>query len=237
VSIVADEKTVPANDSAPSGSRARLSVLDRVVIPLITALVAFAASYAAAATANDGAAENLQAQFAEQRRKDDRDKRTEVYTAYMSAVGEYAPLFRGALDCYKRSAVQSSPEDLPAECRQALKADRAPLANLKSGLSKVGVFGTREVWDVAETLYNSMTVFEQNRGEPQAQAAPGGPTTAPGLQPTPQPTSTVEPSPPVSVQSTVADKAEKFLKAYGSAYIDYRKSMCRELSADPQTRC
>jgi hypothetical protein len=38
--------------------RTRLTLLDRLIIPLVTALVAFGASYLAALTGSQGAAEN-----------------------------------------------------------------------------------------------------------------------------------------------------------------------------------
>lgn len=71
--------TGASSDGAQSKETVRLSIVDRVVIPLVTAGLAFLA----ADISTSGAAENQREQIEEQRRKDDRDRRYDIYVAML----------------------------------------------------------------------------------------------------------------------------------------------------------
>jgi hypothetical protein len=218
--------------------RTRLTLLDRLIIPLVTALVAFGASYLAALTGSQGAAENQRVALEEQRKKDDRDKRAEVYMAYLDAVGDYAAIFHAAVACFRESAKSAAANELPQKCQDAMVADPKPLKQLKQSLNKLTVFGTPDVVGNATKPHRAILVFEENEttasnppvGDPQVPVAVGPPVPAPTQQ---MPTA----APSAPVPKTATESATKFDNDYRDAYQDFVKSMCADLSADPRTRC
>jgi hypothetical protein len=201
----------------PPPEPTRLTLLDRMIIPLLTALVAFGASYLAATIGAD----TQQITLAEQRRKEDRDKRSEVYMAYLDALGDYAPIFYAATTCFRASATSGLPESTPTKCREALAADPKPFRQLKLAYNRVHVFGSINVIQKMGLVHEAILVFEPVDEHSTASDPPPAESNLP------------KPPPPL----TPGEVAKRFEANYRAAYGDFVNAMCADLSADPGHRC
>jgi hypothetical protein len=215
----------------PPPEPTRLTLLDRMIIPLLTALVAFGASYLAATIGAD----TQQITLAEQRRKEDRDKRSEVYMAYLDALTDYAPLFHAATTCLRDSAPSGLLTSIPTKCQDALATDPKPLRQLKLAYNRVQVLGSINVIQKVYLVHEAILVFVPEEQHSTASQPPEDPN-LPVLVPNSPRSSTVPPPPPPP-PPTPAEKAKEFEAKYRAAYGDFVNAMCADLSVDPGARC
>ena len=222
-----DEKTTAAEKPKHAGD-VHLSLLDRFVMPVVIAFVAFAASFAAATIANDGAARNQEAQFREERANDARERRSAIYTAYLDAVGEFAPMFHRSTDCYLQKASQDTLNSFPDECRDAFPAEyRTTVDRLTLAVGKIRVHGTRNVYSAAGELHRVLLAMENSNIVYVVRSKDGTPDVPAPNSRDQRDTSGEKPGLSVHGIATALERT------YESAYEAYIVAMCDELSTDP----
>jgi hypothetical protein len=203
-----------------TSERVNLSLLDRIAIPIVIAAMAFAASLLAAAISNSGTAENQRNQIEEQKRKDDRDRRNDVYLGFMDAVAGYAVPFRANLECL-RAGGQS--------CAEMLRAAQEPERQLRNAFNRVALYGSDRVYRAGLRLYQAMLHYG-NAGLAPGMVVPAPDATAPSREVA---------VPPVQQLPTAVGSSDpaKLTSDYENAYNDLLRVMCEELSAVPRARC
>jgi hypothetical protein len=208
--------------------RLGLSMVDRIALPIIVAVLAFAASLIAAKTSNSGAAENQRNQIEEQKRKDDRDRRNDIYLGYMDAVAAYAVPFRASVQCLYAAEASAQP------CIDALRAAREPEQQLRNAFNRVAMYGSERVYQSGSRLYLVMlTNGDSGLAPGMVVPAPGAPPAAPSREIA---VPGAVPQMPARIDDPVAT-AQKLESDYKNAYDDLLRAMCEELSAVPRTRC
>jgi hypothetical protein len=220
-----DQSGQTAGAGAPAdGSRGkesvRLSAVDRIVVPLVVAILAFLASFVAANISNSGAAENQRAQIEEQRKKDDRDRRFEIYVAYLDAVSAFTPPFRQMIKC-----LRVTPQDR-GSCAKALSENEIR-NDLQSSFNRVVIYGSDRVHAAARELFVAMLPFDEPL-PPVRQTGQPVPSSAPRV---------VEVAPrelPTSVGALSADDVEA---RYRRAYAGFLSVVCSELPNIPRASC
>lgn len=207
--------------------RVGLSLLDRIVIPIVIGVLAFAASLLAANISNSGAGENQQKLIEEQKRKDDRDRRNDIYLGFTDAVAVYAVPFRASLECFRAAAASAQ------SCVDLLRVAQEPERQLRNAYNKVAMYGSDQVYNASSRLYRVMVITGDGDPAPRmAVPAPGAPPAAP---PREIAVPRANPSPPSA--GSIGVNPAKLESDYKSAYSDLLRAMCEELSAVPRARC
>ncbi len=159
VVLVSTPPDGPEPNNAPDASpvRTRLASLDRIVIPVLTALLALIATYLGAAVANSGAAANQREQITENRAITDRERRTETYITLLNSATEYAYAVSETFECIARENQSNELlEPLSSNCNATVNSVITARSDFQEARNFVYIYGSREADDSAAQLAGTL---------------------------------------------------------------------------------
>lgn len=140
-----------------------LQVGDRYLIPILTALLAFGATYVGATTANKGAAATSRAQIQEEREKADRDRRAETYVEFLGKATTYRDTVEPVVRCLDNGLLAEPPvgTNIPAsdprlKCSIQVAEFGTARNEFQDARNAVYYYGSQEAEDAAGFLAGAL---------------------------------------------------------------------------------
>jgi len=166
---IADDESPPPPPERPGW--AGLALIDRFLIPILTAMLAVGATYIGATLANEGALTTQREQIAEDRPATDRDRRAETYLAFLDVATDYAYSVDGSFECGAReNPPGSGTVPLSDECNANLAAVGPARTDFQNARNLVYYYGSQEAQDaaglLAATLPPAVGKFDPDTFEP-----------------------------------------------------------------------
>jgi hypothetical protein len=202
------------DDEKRSDPPGRSSIADRLLVPIFVAIVTAAAaiggSFVGATKANDGNAAIQQQAIAEQRAKDDRDKKADIYLHYLENANTYANSVEDAYTCIYNYAIAPEPKgSAPQSCIDAINRLQTPRFDYQGSINELYIYGS----DEANRAHRAVSA---------TLPASVGYLTVPGTG-----------LPPLN--EVFGQKFDRV--AFGRAYSNFLKIVCMEVPARPRPNC
>lgn len=211
-----DEPPVQAlADVGTDATANRLSAWERIGIPVAVAVLALLGSFTATTLANNTATENQRALFAEERASAEREKRADVYFAFLSAVEQYVRRASILNTCLASSTLPVTllPEGRLSGCTSQINDISEAATAVTKALNEVYVYGSNAANEHASAIADALLVGEANLNAGDAEP--------PDRQ-----------GKPARIISFPFHKDQ-----YLRHVAEFRRVVCREVPANPRSGC
>jgi hypothetical protein len=202
---------VPAPEGERNDKRAERSH-DRfsVIATALVGIVGVVGTLAASCIQVDAQLQNQQAQFAEQRAKEERDKRATVYLGFLDKADLYANATESSRACFNRAREAAGPDsrsfEIGPECSRTIGTLAPTRHGFQGARNQVYVYGTQAAEDQAGLIAGYLP--PAIGGQPES-----------GL-------------PELGTKFNNFDRLE-----FRQLYQDFQVIICREVPAQPRTAC
>ncbi|MFD8492582.1 hypothetical protein [Amycolatopsis sp. NPDC059657] len=132
--------------------QAKRTLLDRVMIPMLVAVLAVAGSAVGSFTANLGNAANQRSQFAEQNAREDRAKKTEAYSTLIDAASAYFEAASTANTCVRMNRFLKPNDSVLSFCPEQITSAKALYPAYTAATSKVVIYGSEEAYRLSAEM-------------------------------------------------------------------------------------